>query len=106
MAYKRRYSDKNNYTNVIKVFKKEHESSVCCSASSTIKFILGNAKHIRFFTVDEIEFKKDFIISQHESNGHAGRNMLFSLLKTKAYGITSNEVLAVLKSCEICQSHR
>ncbi|KAF9746155.1 hypothetical protein NGRA_3537 [Nosema granulosis] len=105
MADKRRYSNKNNYTNVIKVFKKEHENSILfCFFYNQIYFV--TCKTYSFFTVDEIEFKKDFIISQHESNGHADRNMLLSLLKTKAYGITRNEVLAVLKSYEMCQSHR
>ncbi|KAG0432323.1 Pro-Pol polyprotein [Dictyocoela muelleri] len=106
MADKRRYSDRITTPNGLKVFKERARKFYYCSASSTFKFILGPARHIRFFTIEEVEFKKEFIIFQHESNGHAGQDKHFSLQKTKAYGITRNEVLAVTKSCEICQSRR
>lgn len=69
-------------------------------------FKVGLDRYLRFFTIEEQEYKLNFINLIYVSNGHAGRDRLYNLLSTKAYGLVRKEVLDVIKSCEICQVRR
>ncbi|KAF9750345.1 Pro-Pol polyprotein, partial [Nosema granulosis] len=89
-----------------KEFRKLVGRFAICSQSNLLKFKLGLDQYARFFTSDEEHFKNDFITLQHVNNGHAGRDRLYHLLKSHAYGITRDEVLSIIGSCSICQSRR
>lgn len=90
----------------IGAFRRRAKKFVYISNNGQLMYKLGLDNHLRFFTLEESVFKKDFILLKHVDNGHAGRDRLYHLLISVVYGVTRSEVMDLVKSCEICQSRR
>ena len=60
----------------------------------------------RFFTCEEIIFRDEFILLQHNLNGHAGRDRLFLLLQTPKCDIKDALVQSIVNQCSTCHAQR
>ncbi|KAG0438248.1 hypothetical protein DMUE_3202 [Dictyocoela muelleri] len=94
------------YSNDLKSFKRMASKFFYCTVKSQLLYKGGSDAYLRFFTLDEEHFKKDFIALIHVQNGYAGRDRVYHFIKTKAYGITTRETSDMVNGCEICQSRR
>lgn len=96
----------NNLKKAFRLRAKKFFFQHCPPLQPIFKFKLGLDRYVRFFTIEEFEAKNDFIKLTHVTNGHAGRDRLYSLIVNLAYGITKVEILTVVSECEICQARR
>ncbi|KAF9756202.1 hypothetical protein NGRA_3264 [Nosema granulosis] len=80
-------------SNDLKPFKRRASRFFYCSLKSQLLYKGDPDVYLRFFILDEEQFKKDFITLIHVQNGHAGRDRLYNFLKSKAYGIATREHL-------------
>ncbi|KAG0438402.1 hypothetical protein DMUE_3111 [Dictyocoela muelleri] len=87
-------------------FKRRANLFVYDSESLEFKYRRGAENFLLFFTLEEFDNKKNFILLKHMSNRHAGRYRLNHLLKSVVYGATRFEILFIINSCEICQSRK
>ncbi|KAG0441521.1 hypothetical protein DMUE_0992, partial [Dictyocoela muelleri] len=69
-------------------FKRRANLFVYDSESLEFKYKLSGENFLQIFTLEEFDNKKNFILLKHMSNGHAGRDRLYHLLKTVVYGAT------------------
>ncbi|KAF9764904.1 hypothetical protein NGRA_0163 [Nosema granulosis] len=93
-------------SNDLKSFKKRASRFFYCTVKNQLLYKGGTDVYLRFFTLDEEQFKKDFITLIHVQNEHDGRDRLYYFLKSKAYGITTRETSDMVNGCEICRSRR
>lgn len=100
------YPARAGTTNLKRAFLRRANKFHYSATTHTLKFILGPDRHVKFFTEEESEFKKDYIRLIHVTHGHAGRDRLYSILITKAYGLKRDEIMVILNECEICQARR
>ena len=87
-------------------FKRKCKKFVSILPSNELRFKKTGVLFLRFFTREEIIFRDEFILLQHNLNGHAGRDGLFSLLQTLAYGITRVLVQSIISQCSVYQARR
>ncbi|KAF9763885.1 hypothetical protein NGRA_0978 [Nosema granulosis] len=70
-------------SNDLKSFKRRESRFFYCSVKSQLLYKGCPDVYLRFFTLDEEQFKKDFITLIHVKNGHAGRDKLYHFINQR-----------------------
>lgn len=77
-------------------FKRKARKFIYLCNTNELRYKKTSVQYLRFFTTQESVSKKDFILLQHNTNGHAGRDRLFGHIKNLAYVIARTDIVHVL----------